>query len=118
MRSAIASGLRWTLPLVSVVKCFSSVDANAAGDEKSRFFRRPLTNLVPVAPVFCAGLFAALAIGVEILCIARSSAVNGTESACKIALGVERLAVLVDQIGLQPPDHDLRELLVVRQDVA
>ena len=74
-------------PLVSVLKCLSSVEANAAGDEKSRFFRRPFTNLVPDAPASRQVFSRLLQYESRTLCIARSSAVKGTESACKLRLG-------------------------------
>ena len=118
MRSAIASGFCCAFPLVSVLKCFSSVEANAAGDEKSRFLRRPFTKLVPDRTRVPAGLFATLAIRVEDFVYRTLVGGEGHGERLQIALGIDRIAVLVDQIAFQSPDHDLRKLLVVRQNVA
>ena len=101
MRSAIASGLCCTFPLVSVLKCLSSVEANAAGDEKSRFFRRPFTKLCAGRARVLAGLFATLAIRVEDFVYRALVGGEGHSERLQIALGIERIAVLVDEIGLQ-----------------
>ena len=64
------------------------------------------------------GRFATLAIGVEYLVYRALVSGEGHGECLQLALRIERLAVFVDEIGLQPPDHDLRELLVVRQNVS
>ena len=76
-----------------------------------------MTNVVPIVPA-SRQVFSRLSQYRSSELHARSSAVKGISKRLQIALGVKRLAVLIDEVGLQPPHHDLRQLLVVGKNVS
>ncbi len=64
-----------------------------------------------------AGLFTAPAVFVEQAVDAPLLLGVGDGQRLEIAPGVQRISLGIHQVCLQPPHHDLRELLLVRQDV-
>src|SRR6218665_634624 len=99
MRSVIASGFAGRAS-DSDATCFSSVDANAAGDESRRFLRRRLTKAVPKPlPLFAAGTVV-IQLAMYLALFGRV----GDFERLQGAPGIQGIAVRIDQIALQATD--------------